>query len=219
MVESEHLFLSEGGFVMKNRKGFTLIELLTVIAIIAILSSILFPAFATARAKGRQVSCMSNLRQLGVAMTLYFQDYGDLFPASNWATNEDPPAAPFNVRDGGLFSYVSSEAIYVCMSDPDGARMGLSYEMNSRLMSIPECSARDPSGTVLLLDARVNDSRFVVCDCAEDTAIGAFNPDAEEPPTADVMNAIPLDRADVLFVDGHVSGVHYGQLTTGMFDR
>jgi prepilin-type N-terminal cleavage/methylation domain-containing protein/prepilin-type processing-associated H-X9-DG protein len=59
------------------RKGFTLIELLVVIAIIAILAAILFPVFARAREKARQASCQSNLKQLGLAMLMYSQDYDE----------------------------------------------------------------------------------------------------------------------------------------------
>jgi len=59
------------------RRGFTLIELLVVIAIIAILAAILFPVFAKARAKARQASCQSNLKQIGLAMAMYSQDYDE----------------------------------------------------------------------------------------------------------------------------------------------
>ena len=57
-----------------RRRGFTLIELLVVIAIIAILAAILFPVFAQARAKARAVSCLSNVKQLTLGMTMYAQD-------------------------------------------------------------------------------------------------------------------------------------------------
>lgn len=59
---------------MTMKKGFTLIELLVVIAIIAILAAILFPVFAKAREKARQASCLSNTRQLGIALISYIQD-------------------------------------------------------------------------------------------------------------------------------------------------
>jgi len=58
-------------------KGFTLIELLVVIAIIAILAAILFPVFARAREKARQSACLSNMKQLGLGMLMYAQDYDE----------------------------------------------------------------------------------------------------------------------------------------------
>ena len=61
-------------------RGFTLIELLVVIAIIAILAAILFPVFAKAREKARQGSCLSNLKQLELAMIMYAGDYDETFP-------------------------------------------------------------------------------------------------------------------------------------------
>ncbi len=61
------------------RKGFTLIELLVVIAIIAILAAILFPVFARAREKARQTSCLSNMKQVGLATMMYVQDYDERF--------------------------------------------------------------------------------------------------------------------------------------------
>src|SRR4028118_345515 len=68
---------------MKQKQGFTLIELLVVIAIIAILAAILFPVFAQAREKARQASCMSNMKQIGLAALAYVQDYDERTPR-NW---------------------------------------------------------------------------------------------------------------------------------------
>jgi prepilin-type N-terminal cleavage/methylation domain-containing protein/prepilin-type processing-associated H-X9-DG protein len=61
-----------------NRRGFTLIELLVVIAIIAILAAILFPVFAQARAKARAITCLSNLKQVGIGTMMYIQDFDEV---------------------------------------------------------------------------------------------------------------------------------------------
>src|SRR5215472_10879429 len=80
-----------------KKRGFTLIELLVVIAIIAILAAILFPVFAQAREKARQTSCLSNEKQLALAIMMYVQDYDEHFPIYEYpflnALN-DPPFDP-----------------------------------------------------------------------------------------------------------------------------
>ena len=73
----------EGGLIVQKRTGFTLIELLVVIAIIAILAAILFPVFARAKAKAKQASCSSNLKQIGLAIMMYASDYDSVYPP-NW---------------------------------------------------------------------------------------------------------------------------------------
>jgi prepilin-type N-terminal cleavage/methylation domain-containing protein/prepilin-type processing-associated H-X9-DG protein len=76
-----------------SRRGFTLIELLVVIAIIAILAAILFPVFAQARGKARQATCVSNLKQVGLAIHMYAQDYDELMP---WSASNVVPATHFS---------------------------------------------------------------------------------------------------------------------------
>jgi prepilin-type N-terminal cleavage/methylation domain-containing protein/prepilin-type processing-associated H-X9-DG protein len=66
---------------VRKKEGFTLIELLVVIAIIAILASILFPVFARARENARRSSCMSNLKQMGIGIMQYTQDYDERYPS------------------------------------------------------------------------------------------------------------------------------------------
>lgn len=99
---------------MKNSKGaFTLIELLVVIAIIAILAAILFPVFAQARDKARAASCLSNMKQLGVAFNMYQQDYDGTLMQT---TSEDPVLKIH--WSWVLQPYVKNVGIFVCPSDP-----------------------------------------------------------------------------------------------------
>jgi general secretion pathway protein G len=76
---------------MRRRAGFTLIEVLTVIAIIAILAGLVFPVFASARGKAREITCISNLRQIGLGIRMYAQDYDELYP---WAVDPTDKLTP-----------------------------------------------------------------------------------------------------------------------------
>jgi prepilin-type N-terminal cleavage/methylation domain-containing protein/prepilin-type processing-associated H-X9-DG protein len=112
---------------MSSKRGFTLIELLVVIAIIAILAAILFPVFAQAREKARQASCSSNLKQLGVAMRMYQDDYdGRHIPAYDFGYGWRK--CPFKIWPDFVQPYVRNIDIFSCPSGrestfiDDGAR-------------------------------------------------------------------------------------------------
>ncbi|MDR3710279.1 MAG: DUF1559 domain-containing protein [Capsulimonadaceae bacterium] len=95
-----------------NRRGaFTLIELLVVIAIIAILAAILFPVFATAREKARQTACLSNMKQLGLGVVQYMQDYDECPPCGLSQSNQPLGWA------GQIYPYIKAKNAYVCPSD------------------------------------------------------------------------------------------------------
>jgi prepilin-type N-terminal cleavage/methylation domain-containing protein/prepilin-type processing-associated H-X9-DG protein len=120
-------------------QGFTLIELLVVIAIIAILAAILFPVFARARESARRASCMSNLKQIGLGIMQYVQDYDERYPMGWYGTvtqtQPGTPGAYFNTCNPSscsgsgtghfitwmdlIYPYVKSVQVFQCPSSND----------------------------------------------------------------------------------------------------
>ena len=132
----------------KARTGFTLIELLVVIAIIAILAAILFPVFAQAREKARQISCASNLKQLGIAMLQYNNDYDERmitpYAYGHYDASGNNPLEPY------IKNHTSNSVatVWACPDDTNhysgaGYYYISSYTMNSYL-SAPSSYASDP---------------------------------------------------------------------------
>ena len=108
------------------KKGFTLIELLVVIAIIAILAAILFPAFAKARESARRISCVSNLKQIGIGIMQYVQEYDEKLPACE--TRDFPGIGRVPYADT-IKSYVQDANIYRCPSNSLTTKMRNSGEI------------------------------------------------------------------------------------------
>ncbi len=137
------------------RRGFTLIELLVVIAIIAILAAILFPVFAKAREKARQSSCLSNTKQLALAILQYVQDNDEVFmyaclnpPGTYWYTASMP--------------YVKNTQVFTCPSY-SGSWVGYGYNMDylgyswgtagTQVGGVGLGTIKSPAETVMLCDS------------------------------------------------------------------
>ena len=119
-----------------KRSGFTLIELLVVIAVIAIIVAILFPAYASARERARSITCISNEKQIGLAILAYVQDYDEAYFQMPYY---DPSYSPPNFCTPGsgdcptyywsdvLMPYVKSPGVFACPNNGDALYGTASY--------------------------------------------------------------------------------------------
>ena len=149
------------------RKAFTLIELLVVIAIIAILAAILFPVFAQARERARMTSCLSNVKQIGLGILQYAQDYDERIPVVGL---NGQARGPWMYQ---IYPYVKSTQIFNCPSLGDvgfepnlaiAAKNQTSYGWNWNLPNAPVSASFNPSNTApgYALSALQNPSETII---------------------------------------------------------
>jgi prepilin-type N-terminal cleavage/methylation domain-containing protein/prepilin-type processing-associated H-X9-DG protein len=192
-------------------KGFTLIELLVVIAIIAILASILFPVFARARENARRSSCQSNLKQIGLGVMQYTQDYDEKMPlqANDSIGSFAKPTTGGDSWQRGIYPYTKSWQILSCPSATRGGIFADATDLNS-LTSYFSNGVIFPAGGSRSVASLQNtaelimlqDGRFII-----DSSVNRPLLDGGQYRSwlyGDEVLDIHFDGGNIAFVDGHV---------------
>lgn len=222
----------------RNASGFTLIELLVVIAIIAILAAILFPVFAQAREKARQASCISNQKQIGIAMMMYVQDYDETYPT----TYDDAGVQWYDkvypyIKNGEKFNGLSygRGGVWNCPSFPDETGQGQNYGVHEALFqqSTSTSILDTPASTIIITEKGLNSGGYSQADFvtwewfwtadknkngSEISALPTNDRDKKPGDNPDAWEGSRMIRyrhngnANVVFADGHAKAMPKGKI-------
>jgi len=168
-----------------NHSGFTLIELLVVIAIIAILAAILFPVFARARENARRTSCLSNLKQLGLGMQQYIQDYDGRYPYIPQGSLSNTGRAPMGTGDSAD-AYQDTPAANRWDAGPVVTRL-LPYTKSEQLALCPSVEKSNPD---LSANTNYEASAYLFADTAKESGSPYFQ--------QSILEAVILDPSNTM---------------------
>jgi prepilin-type N-terminal cleavage/methylation domain-containing protein/prepilin-type processing-associated H-X9-DG protein len=217
--------------------GFTLIELLVVIAIISLLAAILFPVFTQARRKAYQAQCASNLKQIGLAILQYQQDYDGVFVPYQLPYAPNAVSTPEYSNSGQaewmkgsiapetevylLQPYVKNDDVRLCTTRTErykngGAWQEGRYTMNGQFspnftspQGQPDESVTNPANTLIAWEHYWS---VPYCGWAPPTPGGTPTPDEERHWESSHHGGL-----NMLWCDGHVKRMRYRQLSPAMF--
>ncbi len=213
-------------------KAFTLIELLVVIAIVAILAAILFPVFSQAKAAAKATACMSNMKQIGLALQLYLGDDDDrMFFRSNWANSRSGDTRVIGAGDSFdhyrwwnlLMPFLKSTVVFRCGSDdlpsPSKDSSGRadilrSYIAISSAESLDLSDLATPVDTMVITEKWGRDWTGLRTDSWIEPFNGDFTPDSTDRSRTFTAANRHSGRMNCSFFDGHAKSKSAGEVQT-----
>jgi prepilin-type N-terminal cleavage/methylation domain-containing protein/prepilin-type processing-associated H-X9-DG protein len=217
-----------------RRPAFTLIELLVVIAVIALLAALLFPAFAGARDRARQATCVSNLKQIGTAAALYIQDYDDRYPLGHTPAGDPLTRVDDNGYENHFIDlmrpYIKNrrnEGIWRCPNDPQRMwdiekvdttatkELRVSYSINAWFeYGAPVSAVAEPAKKVYVLES-TDDDHFHWWELGRHEYSDPIPP-LDQLPQKELNAQVAMTRhsggANYLCADWHVQWSHFASL-------